>query len=173
MTIRKLSADEARAHLGDLANIVHATVLSGGSVNFCLPFSMAEAEAFWTTSAFPALDTGLRHIWVGEHRGRVMGTVMLDVDMAPNQPHRGEVTKLLVHPDARRSGLARALMKALEAETRAMGKTLLTLDTWSDSPAEALYRSLGFCETGQVPGFFLHPVDRSPQPTTYFYKALN
>ena len=32
----------------------------------------------------------------------------------PNQPHRAEVLKLLVHPDARRRGIARALMVALE-----------------------------------------------------------
>ena len=97
---------------------------------------------------------------------------MLDTAMSPNQPHRGEVTKLLVHPSARRSGIARALMVALEAEARAMGKSLLTLDTWSGSPAEALYRRLGYTETGQVPNFFVHPSDGSLQPTTYFHKLL-
>lgn len=171
-TLTILSATDARAHLPGLTEILHASVQAGAGVNFCLPFSRTEAEAFWTDTAFPALDAGGRTLWIATHHGQPAGTVMLDTAMSPNQPHRGEVTKLLVHPKARRAGIARALMQALEAEARAQGKSLLTLDTWSGSSAEALYRDLGYAETGQVPNYFLHPVDRSFQPTTYFHKLL-
>lgn len=172
MTVTKLSTAQARAHLPALTEILHASVLAGASVNFCLPFSRLEAEVFWKDTAFPALDAGARTLWIAHHNGVPCGTVMLHTAMSPNQPHRGEVTKLLVHPTARRAGIARALMVALEAEARAMGKSLLTLDTWSGSPAEALYRRLGYAETGQVPNFFVHPTDGSLQPTTYFHKLL-
>ncbi len=172
MHITKLTPAEARSHLPGLTEILHSAVQAGASVNFCLPFSPAEAEAFWTGSAFPALDAGGRTLWMATQNGQPAGTVMLDTAMSPNQPHRGEVTKLLVHPNARRAGIARALMSALEDAARAQGKSLLTLDTWSGSAAEALYRDLGYVETGQVPNYFLHPVDRSLQPTTYFHKLL-
>jgi len=172
MTVTKLSPAQARAHLPALTEILHASVQAGASVNFCLPFSRLEVEGFWQDTAFPALDAGGRTLWIAHHNGAPCGTVMLDTAMSPNQPHRGEVTKLLVHPTARSNGIARALMVALEAEARATGKSLLTLDTWSGSSAEALYRRLGYAKTGQVPNFFVHPSDGSLQPTTYFHKLL-
>ncbi len=172
MDILPLTAEQARDDLPALTEILHASVMAGASVNFCLPFSPDQARAFWTDSALPALQAGGRDLWVARLDGISRGTVMLDTAMAPNQPHRGEVTKLLVHPIARGQGLGRALMETLEATARNRGKTLLTLDTWSGSAAERLYRRLGFAETGTVPNFFVHPSDGSLQPTTYFHKVL-
>ena len=51
----------------------------------------------------------------------LVGTVMLELVSSPNQPHRAEVQKLLVHPSARRRGLARALMLRAEQEARQGG----------------------------------------------------
>ena len=83
--------------------------------------------------------------------GRIVGTVQLDPAWAPNQPHRAEVLKLLVHPDARRRGIARSLMVALEELARDNGWTLLTLDTWTGQAGEQLYRSLGYIAIGVDP----------------------
>jgi GNAT superfamily N-acetyltransferase len=69
---------------------------------------------------------------------RIVGTVQLDLDMPPNQQHRASVAKLLVHPAARRLGIGRALMFALEKMARSEGRTLLTLDTVSGGNAETL-----------------------------------
>jgi ribosomal protein S18 acetylase RimI-like enzyme len=97
------------------------------------------------------------------------GTVMLEFAASPNQPHRAEVQKLLVHPDARRRGLARALMARSEQEARQVGKTLLTLDTRAGDAAEALYRSMGWHEAGRIPDYALN-ADRTPCDTVLFWK---
>jgi GNAT superfamily N-acetyltransferase len=88
-----------------------------------------------------------------------------------NQPHRGDVAKMLVHGSARRRGLGAALMRAAEAHARAAGKTLLVLDTVTGSDAERLYTRLGWRRVGVIPGYALMP-DGAPCDTTYFYKSL-
>ena len=89
----------------------------------------------------------------------------------PNQPHRGEIAKLLVHRSARRRGIAERLMEQAEAEARAEGKTLLVLDAVTDGDAARLYERMGWNTVGVVPGFALYP-DGRPCDTTYFYKEL-
>lgn len=172
VTLHALTPAEARADLPALAEILHAVVLAGASVSFVLPFSPDEARAFWQRRAFPAVDAGHRVLLVARDGARTLGTVMLDTDMPPNQPHRAEVTKLLVHPDARRQGIATRLMQGIEVEARARNRSLLTLDTWTGGPAETLYRGMGYVETGRVPGFFLHPTAGCLESTTYFHKVL-
>ena len=61
----------------------------------------------------------------------------------PNQPHRAEIAKLLVHRSARRRGIAQLLMERAETEALAEGKTLLVLDTVTGDPAERLYERHG------------------------------
>ena len=91
----------------------------------------------------------------------------------PNQPHRADVAKLLVHPDARRQGLARALMLALEDRARALSRSLLVLDTRTGDPSQALYQSLGYRVAGEIPGYCRHPAEPVFEPTTYLYKPLD
>ena len=93
-------------------------------------------------------------------------------DMPPNQPHRAEIAKLLVHPDHRRRGLGRALMAAAEAEARRLGRTLLTLDTRSGDPSEALYLGLGFRIAGVIPGWCRDTLSDRLDPTTIMFKPL-
>ncbi|WP_276513213.1 GNAT family N-acetyltransferase [Cellulomonas hominis] len=57
----------------------------------------------------------------------------------------GELRRVFVHPDVRRAGVAAALVRALEAEARALGLRDLVLETGIRQPAAlALYRSLGY-----------------------------
>ncbi len=170
--LARLSPSEAEAALPDLARLMHAAVEAGASVNFVLPFALSEAEAWWTDAALPGLRSGKLILFAARDDTSLVGCVMLAPATQPNQPHRADVTKLLVHPRARRQGLATRLMAALEAEARTRGLTLLTLDTWTGDGAETLYRGLGFIEAGRIPQFFQHPVDRSLQSTTLFYKVL-
>src|SRR5262245_325754 len=126
-----------------LAEVLHAVVHTGAGVSFVVPFSLGEARAFWTEKVLPGVRAHTRRVVVARAAGaRIVGTVQIDLATPPNQPHRAEVAKLLVHPGARRRGIARALMVALEALAAASGRTLLTLDTWTDGHAERLYRSL-------------------------------
>jgi GNAT superfamily N-acetyltransferase len=163
MTITKvdpIAATEA------LAEILHACVAEGASVNFVLPFSFDEARAFWRRP----IDRIVLGAWV---EGRLAGTVSLVPAPQPNQPHRADVAKLLVHPGFRRRGVARALMARLEETAREMGRTLLVLDTEEGSGAEPLYEALGYVHFGTVPGFALSADGRSRKGASFFYKELS
>ena len=98
------------AELAGLADVLHAAVHAGASVNFILPFSVEEARAFWCSKVLPEVRSGGRRVLIARVDGRIAGTVQLVLDLPPNQRHRAEVAKLLVHPFARRQGLARRLM---------------------------------------------------------------
>ncbi len=171
MIARHISPPED--HLQDLTAILHACVTDGASVGFIRPFSEAAARAFWTTSVFPALAKGRTELFTATDGGRVSGTVQLICAAMPNQPHRADVAKLLVHPTARRRGLARALMQALEDRARALHRSLLVLDTRSGDPSQALYQSIGYQVAGEIPGYCLNPATKAAVPTTYLYKPLD
>ena len=155
-----------------LADILRAIVYDGAGVSFIVPFSMEESRAFWRERVLPGVVARTRHVLIARDGDRIVGTVQLDLAMMPNQQHRGEVAKMLVHPDARRRGIARALMVTLEEVARSEGRTLLTLDTWSGSAAETLYRSLGYVVVGMIPRFARTSTKTDLEPTTIMYKDL-
>jgi ribosomal protein S18 acetylase RimI-like enzyme len=161
-----LEAGERVRAIPQLAAVLADCVQGGASVGFVLPFTAADAEAYWLRAA-PAMDVLL----IGGDGRRVDGTVSLKFAEFANGRHRAEVVKLLVHREARGQGLAKALMAALEAQARAAGRTTLVLDTDSDSDAVRLYRGLGWAETGSVPRYCLAP-DGRLKATTFMYKLL-
>lgn len=168
-----VSAAALKGDLDAFAMLLHDCVHAGASVNFVLPFSVDDAARFWGAKALPGLTAGTRLLLVARADGRLAGTVMLDWDTPPNQPHRAEVTKLLVHPDFRRRGLAKALMLALEREATARGRSLITLDTRTGDKAEPLYASLGYQVAGVIPDYSRDPFDPARlDPTTLMYKQL-
>jgi GNAT superfamily N-acetyltransferase len=79
---------------------------------------------------------------------------------------------MLVHPGSQRRGIARALMIRLEEAARARGRALLTLDTWTGSHAETLYRSLGYVEVGVIPRYARGSTTPGLEPATFMYKEL-
>ncbi len=170
LVVRVLDVAAAGSAERGLAEILAACVDTGASVSFLPPLSEDTARAFWRRAA-AAVATGRRVLVAAWLDGALAGVVMLDCDMPPNQPHRAEVQKLLVHPDARRRGVARALMLAAEMAAREAGRTLLTLDTGSNA-AEALYQALGYIEVGRIPGFALLG-DGTRCATALFYKLLD
>lgn len=155
-----------------LADILHAVVHGGAGVSFVVPFAIDEARAFWTDAVLPGVVARRRRLLVARIDGRIVGTVQLDPAWAPNQRHRAEVLKLLVHPDARRRGVARALMIALETLAAGQGWTLLTLDTWTGQAGEHLYRSLGYTAIGVIPRFARGSTTPELEPATIMYKEL-
>ena len=170
------STDErtVAADIDMLATVLHAVVHTGAGVSFVVPFSLDEARAFWRETIFPGVIGALptRRVLVAREGPRIVGTVQLVLSMPPNQQHRAEVIKLLVHPDVRRRGIARALMVALETVARSERRSLLTLDTWTGGPAENLYRSLGYIVVGVIPRYARGSVTRDLEPTTIMYKEL-
>ena len=170
--IAVLSAAEVDHHLPALGGLVHACVHAGASIGFVLPFSQADGEAFWQDRVLPGVRIGARTPLVARDGGRIAGSVLLDTGTPANQPHRAEVAKLMVHPDDRRRGIARALMTALEDLARRRGRRLLTLDTRTGDHAEPLYTSLGYRTAGIIPDYCRDTVEARLDPTTIMYKPL-
>jgi ribosomal protein S18 acetylase RimI-like enzyme len=158
--------------LDALGDILHATVHAGASVGFVLPFSLAEARSYWTAKVLRSVRNGSRRMLVAREHDTIIGTVHLNIDTMPNQAHRAEVSKLLVHPRARRRGVARRLMLELEAMARDMGRTLLTLDTRTGDGAEPLYLSMGYVPVGTIPHYAQAPDAHGWDATTVMYKEL-
>lgn len=157
------------AQLQQLAQLLIDCVDGGASVSFMHPLPMADALAFWRSVA-DGVAKGERALLVTEDARGIVGTVQVLLDMPPNQPHRGDVLKMLVHRRARRQGLGAALMQAAEEAARGSGKTLLVLDTAS-AEAERLYARLGWVRSGVIPGYALLP-HGGLCDTTYFYRVL-
>ena len=134
------------------------------------PFSRDDARAFFEGVA-AEVEQGRRLLVAAFDDGELVGTVQVILVLPPNQPHRGEITKLLVHRSARKRGVARLLMEQAEAEARAEGKTLLVLDAVTGDDAERLYERLGWTKVGVIPGYALYP-DGRVCDTTYFWKGL-
>lgn len=167
--VRLLSAAAAERERDALSEVLADCVAGGASVSFMAPFSNADAHAWWggVIASVAADKTALFGAYVDE---ALVGTVQLGLDVPPNQPHRGDVKKLLVHRRARGRRLGRALMEALEAEARRRSLTLLTLDTASEA-AERVYDGLGYTRAGVIPGYALWP-EGGLCATTLFWKSL-
>jgi GNAT superfamily N-acetyltransferase len=167
---RRLDGRELRAQLDGLAAVLADCVEGGASVSFMSPFSHAQARSVFEGYA-DDVDDGRRVVLAALADGEVVGTVQVVLAAPPNQPHRGEIAKLLVRRSARRRGIAQLLMERAEAEARAEGKTLLVLDTVTGDPGERLYARLGWNRVGVIPNYALYP-DGRPCDTTVFWKAV-
>jgi GNAT superfamily N-acetyltransferase len=156
--------------IAGLSEVLIDCVEGGASVSFMLPITYARAEAFWHTVAASAAQAE-RLVLVAEDASGILGTVSVVLAQPENQPHRGEIAKMLVHRRARRRGIGAALLIAAERAAFQAGKTLLVLDTVSGSAAEQLYLAHGWQRCGEIPHYALWP-DGRPCPTTIFYKFL-
>ena len=154
----------------ELSDVLIDCVEGGASVSFMLPMTRGKAEAFWR-GASASVARGERFVLAAEDAaGAIVGTVQVILAQPENQPHRGDLAKMLVHRRARRQGIGEALLVAAERRALRTGKTLLVLDTASDD-AERLYVRRGWQRCGQIPQYALWP-DGRPCATTYFFKFL-
>ena len=166
--VRRLATVDDAAVRG-LAELLIDCVEGGASVSFLQPLSLQKASAFWRRVG-DDVAAGGRALFVAEDDRGIVGTVQLVLDLPENQPHRADVSKMLVHRRARRQGLGAALMRAAEAHARALGRSLLVLDTAS-ADAERLYARLGWQLAGVIPRYALLP-NGEPCATSYFYRDL-
>lgn len=158
-------------NLGALARILHACVHDGASVSFILPFDTEQAGEFWRQTVAPAVAANKRVVLVAKAEGELAGTVQLNLDTTPNQAHRAEISKLLVHPRFRRLGVGQALMREIEQWAVRYGRWLLTLDTAGEA-ALTLYSSLGYERAGCIPDYARDPIEDRYDATTFMYKIL-
>jgi GNAT superfamily N-acetyltransferase len=134
------------------------------------PLALAEARAFWEDVA-RGVAAGERVLLVAQRGGVAVGTVQVILALPPNQPHRSEITKMLVQPGDRGGGVGARLLAAAEDVARERGKSLLVLDTFKDTAAYRLYRRCGWTEVGAIPRYALWPDGRFGD-TVVFYKEL-
>lgn len=168
ITIERIAAP-TRDVIEQLAAVLIDAVKGGAGISFMSDLGVDEARDWWRAVFDRASSRTV--ILVARDEQGVVGTVQLQPAWAPNQPHRADVAKLIVHRRARGRGIARALMQELERQASAQRFTLLLLDTCKGSAAERLYTSLGWIRVGEVPRFALNP-DGSPCDTVFFYKHL-
>ncbi|THF48955.1 GNAT family N-acetyltransferase [Allorhizobium terrae] len=171
MTImRALNAHQAREAIPALCDILCDCVEGGASVGFMQPIETDTARAFWHGVA-DAVEAGDVVLLAAEQEGKIVGTVQLSLNQPPNQPHRADVKKLLVHRSARGLGLSRLLMTELEKQAVLARKSLLVLDTATGEAAEVIYQKLGWSKAGVVPDYALFPDGRFCD-TSIFYKRI-
>ena len=168
-SLRRLHAlDDAQ--IAGLADVLIDCVEGGASVSFMHPLPRDRAVAFWRRVA-QGVAAGERALLIAEDARGLCGTVQLVLDQPENQPHRADLSKMLVHRRARRQGLGVALGRAAEATARECGKTLLVLDAVTDGDAARLYERLGWKRVGDIPGYALMP-QGGPCSTTVYYRNL-
>lgn len=171
MRIQTLSADEAKDRADGLADVLLDCVAGGASVGFMADLDRAKAQAFWRGVADGVARDDRVLIVAEDADGTPSGTVQVVWAAPDNQPHRGDVAKMLVHRRARKKGVGAMLLRAAEDAARKAGRRLLVLDTVTGSDAERLYVRGGWAAVGSIPDYALFP-DGRLCATTVFYKKL-
>lgn len=183
-TISQLTTtDDILSHLPQLCQILQSCVNEGSSIGFLGPLSMKDSEVYWTQVS-ELIEKGNLHLFALTSESHindapsslpesltVLGTVQLVTIPKVTHLHRAEVIKLLVSPSARRLGIARKLMTHVEDFARGTGRSMLTLDTATGSPAVEMYRKLGWEEWGTCKNYASWP-DGSRCDATFFRKEL-
>jgi GNAT superfamily N-acetyltransferase len=170
VTVERLRPPLGAGDARDLADLLIDAIASGAAVSFLATLTVGDAEAWWRRTVSEGNPRAI--FLAARDETGIVGTVQLHPAWAPNQPHRGEIAKLLVHRRARRTGLGTRLMEAIENEARRDGYRLLTLDAKAGAEAELLYRKLGWIHAGTIPGYALDPDGRSSHDAVIFYRNL-
>jgi acetyltransferase len=173
-TVERLTVPVAAKDLRDLADLLCDAVNSGSAVSFLAPLAQETAEAWWRKTIEGADPKTLFFIVRSESEqgNEIVGAVQLHASWAPNQPHRADIAKLIVHRRARGLGLGRMLMQTVEQAAAEAGYTLLVLDTRRGCEAESLYRKLGWAEAGVIPDFAVNADGSGLHDTVIFYKRV-
>lgn len=172
LVISELTISDIDERSGELGRVLQDSVADGAAISFMASLTTAEAECFWRGEVCSAVEIGDRRLFGAFVEDRLVGTVQLVTGMPPNQQHRAEISKMIVHPQSRRLGIGRALMRAALDRARQADKTLVTLDTRTGDVSEALYRSVGFKAAGVIPDFAFDPDGQARHATTYMYRYL-
>ena len=166
LPLRRLYAP-GEAEIAALADVLIDCVEGGASVSFMHPLSRERALEFWRRVA-RGVVAGERALVVAEDAHGVCGTVQLVFDLPENQPHRADLTKMLVHRRARRRGVGAALLRAAESIARECGRSLLVLDAVSGGDGARLYERHGWTRVGDIPGYALLPRGGLIATTVYY-----
>lgn len=131
--------------------IWHSIVEAGETYAYPTGLSSEQAESLW-------LEPAPWCVVVAEDGGRILGTAKV----GPNRPARGShvaTASFMVDPDARGSGVGRALAEHVIGWARTAGYHAMQFNAVveTNTAAVALWESLGFSIVGTVPEAFDHP----------------
>lgn len=168
--IEQLGFEEAHQILPDLIEILYDSVEGGASVGFLPPLSTEDASLYWHT-VLNTVREETTLLFVAHLEDRIVGTVQIALAQKQNASHRAEVQKLLVHRSARRQGIGKLLMRAVETAAHEAKRSLLVLDTRSGDPSEQLYEKLGYIKAGVIPQY-AKSTDKLLDASTFFYKLI-
>jgi GNAT superfamily N-acetyltransferase len=157
--IVSLAAPVSDRALDELADVLVDCVTGGASVSFMASLSREDGHRFFGKVG-NSVVSGDTVLLAARLDGKIVGTVQLGLDTPPNQPHRADVKKMLVHRSARGRGVGMALMMAIEEEARRRGRWLLVLDTVPGESGHRLYLRAGWQQSGIVPDYALFPDGR-------------
>ena len=170
MIIRELTVSEYEGRLPELAGLLIDAVESNAGVSFLHPLSPDIATAFWR-KLVADISTGSTFHFVAQEEGKIVGTVLLQRAWAPNQPHRGEISKMIVLRSHRSRGIGQKLLARAEEKARTLGLSLLTFDSVAHGRSENFYREAGYQVAGYYPGYALSPRGEMDD-TALLYKQL-
>lgn len=171
MRVVAVDAASLLAQRAAYADLLAATVESGGGIGFLAPVAPAKALAYWDAVA-QELTEGHRLLFSAYDGDALVGSVQLELARRETGLHRAEVQKLMVDPRRRGRGIARALMQQAEKAARAHGRTLLLLDTFEGTLADGMYRRWGWTVVGVVPDYARDPKG-TLRPLVLFCKKLD
>jgi GNAT superfamily N-acetyltransferase len=171
VTVVSIGPEEATREQPALVRLLQDAVDSGASLGFLPPLGEPEAAAYWTTVIADVRDGARLLLVARDPDGAIVGSAQLELAARANARHRAEVCKVMVDRRARRRGIGRALMRALEAHADRLGRTTLHLDTREGDPSEALYRSVGWTRAGAIPAW-ARSGDGSLDATVFYYRLL-
>jgi len=171
VVVDELDADRAERELRALVGLLKDAVDSGASVGYLPPLAQSEGEGYWRGVVEDVRRGSCVLLGAREADGTLVGTAQLLLATRPNGSHRAEVAKVIVHTKARRRGIGRALMLALEARARALGRTTLVLDTRRGDPSEELYTSVGYTLAGVIPRY-AQSANGALAPSAFYYRVL-
>lgn len=171
VVIDALGTEQAVRERPGLVALLKDAVDSGASVGFLPPLAEAEGEAYWRGVVDEVRDGSCVLLGAREADGTLVGTAQLLLATRPNGSHRAEVAKVIVHTKARRRGIGRALMLALEERARRLGRTTLVLDTRRGDPSEQLYTSVGYTLAGVIPRY-ARSANGALDPSAFYYRVL-
>jgi len=172
LSIEPMTVAEVEAERAALIALLQDAVESGASVGFLPPLGDDEARSYWVTVAAGLRDGSRVVLAARDGELGLVGSAQLELGMRANATHRAEVTKVMVHRRARRRGVGRALMLALEAQARRLGRTTLILDTRQGDPSEVLYRAVGWTFAGAIPRY-ARSATGTLDATALYYKLLD
>ncbi|UOQ53470.1 GNAT family N-acetyltransferase [Hymenobacter cellulosivorans] len=169
--VRELTAEQAQTRIPALVALFQDALDSGAALGFLAPVAEGELEEYWREVA-EAVAQGHRILLVAEADGQLLGTTQLDLATKSNGLHRAEVCKVMVHRRARRQGVARRLLAAVDEKARQQQRTTLLLDTRQHDPSEQLYQQAGYTVAGTIPDF-ARSSSGELHATVIYYKLLS